>query len=85
MTDLVWYVWLAVVLVSFGIIQTLRIRAKGTRGTLSYTVFWRATFADHEVILRGEAPRKPRVFVYFLVAAPLVWFVLHVLLGGRLG
>lgn len=85
MSDVVWYVWLTVVLVSFGIIQYLRHRQHGTRGTLSYTVFWRAAFTDHEVILEGGAPRKPRVFVYFLVAAPLVWFVAHVLLGGRLG
>lgn len=85
MSDLIWYLWLAAVLASFGLIQFVRHRMHGTRGTFSYTVMWRALFSDHAEILKGRAPRKPRVFVYFIVAAPLVWLVVHFLLGGRLG
>jgi hypothetical protein len=83
--DTIWYVWLAAVLISFAVIQYLRLRKHGVRGTFSYTVMWRILFTDHQMILAGEAPRKPRVFVYFVVAAPLVWLVVHFLLGGRLG
>jgi hypothetical protein len=85
MNDTIWYVWLAVVLVSFGIIQYARLRKHGVRGTFSYTVMWRMLFTDHARILRGEAPRKPRVFIYFIAMAPFLWFLAHFFLGGRLG
>lgn len=63
MSDLIWYVWLTAVLASFGVIQYLRHRQHGTRGTFSYTVMWRLLFTDHAEILKGRAPRKPRVQV----------------------
>lgn len=85
MTDLIWWVWLAAVLTSFGIIQYLRYRRYGVRGTFSYSVMWRILFSDHAEILKGVAPRRPRVFIYFVVLAPLVWLVAHFALGGRLG
>lgn len=85
MSDVVWYVWLTLVLVSFGVIQYARHRQLGTRGTFSYTVMWRALFTDHAEILEGRFPRKPRVFVYFVVLAPFVWFLVHFGLGGRFG
>lgn len=85
MNDWIWVAWLALVLISFGVIQWVRIRQHGTRGTFSYTIMWRALFSDHHRILSGDAPRRPRVFVYFVVAAPLMWLVAHFLLGGRLG
>jgi hypothetical protein len=85
MTDTIWYVWLAAVLASFGIIQYARMRKYGVRGTFSYTVMWRMLFTDHERILQGEAPRKPRVFIYFVAMAPFLWFLLHFGGGGRFG
>lgn len=85
MSDWIWYVWLAVVLISFGVIQYLRLRKYGVRGTFSYTVMWRILFTDHHRILDGMAPRRPRVFVYFVVLAPFVWFIFHFGGGGRLG
>ncbi len=79
-----WIVWTVVTLATFGVIEWRGIRTKGTVGSLSWQV-WRILFTDADRILEGEHPRKPRTFIFFLVAAPLVWLVFHWLLGGRLG
>ena len=80
----VWVVWVVVVLVTFGVIEWWGLKKKGVGGTLSYLA-WTVLFLDHEKILEGKYPRRPRGVIFFLVLGPFVWLLLHFFLGGRVG
>lgn len=81
---LVWGVWAAVVLVSFGLLEWIGWKKDRVYGTLSYRV-WSIIFSDAHRRLVGEHPRKPRGIFYFVVLAPLVWLLIHFAFGGRFG
>lgn len=79
-----WLIWLAVVLVSFGIYEYIGIRREGTAGSLSW-VIWNVLFRDADRLLKGDYPKRPRPVIFFVVGGALLWLFLHFVLGGRLG
>ncbi len=78
MNDIVWVVWLSVVIGSFLVLEWRGLRRRGRSGTLS-AQFWRWMFVDED---GKRTPKRRRAFVWFMVVAFFAWLTIHFATGG---